>query len=131
ARAARLEPIPHQTTLRPILQSLKTKGLLLELSAEGRGQVVSHNLYKDREMAELRSRAVALSSVQLAEEVAADEQKRPAPADEALPLPLRSISRAPAVTPVTLDMFNELQVELAELRAEVARLRGVIEQLTG
>jgi hypothetical protein len=37
---------------------------------------------------------------------------------------------SPGAGRVTLDMFNELQVEVAELRAEVARLRSALEQST-
>jgi hypothetical protein len=39
-----------------------------------------------------------------------------------------SYSAAPA-RGVTLDMFNELQLEVAELRAEIGRLRSVIQDL--
>jgi uncharacterized protein YceH (UPF0502 family) len=116
-RASRMEPIPDLGALRPILAALKEKGLLLELTPEGRGQLVSHNLYKDRELAELRNR-VALMPVDSSPAVA-DVRESPAPA------------AAASRREVTLDMFNELQLEVAELRAEVARLRGTIQQLTG
>lgn len=112
-RAARMEPIADLGALKPILQSLKQKGLLLELTPEGRGQVVSHSLYKDRELAELKSRVQGMA---VSSEGISDEVSHPAPTP----------FRAPVVT---LDMFNELQLEVAELRAEVARLRGVIQEI--
>ncbi|MBM4000497.1 MAG: DUF480 domain-containing protein [Planctomycetes bacterium] len=52
-RAARMEPIADLAALRPILTSLLAKHLILTLTPEGRGQVVSHALYKDRERDEL------------------------------------------------------------------------------
>src|SRR5688572_10356687 len=41
-RAARMEPITDLAALRPVLQSLKEKGLLVSLTSEGRGHVVTH-----------------------------------------------------------------------------------------
>ncbi len=46
-RAARMEAIKDLSELRPILASLGQKGLLLELTPPGRGQVVTHGLYPD------------------------------------------------------------------------------------
>ncbi len=59
ARVARMEPIAGQEELRPILQSLKEKGLLLELTPPGRGQVVSHNLYRTEELVKIRNSIAA------------------------------------------------------------------------
>jgi uncharacterized protein YceH (UPF0502 family) len=133
-RAARMEPIADLNALKPVLESLKQKQLVLDLSPPGRGQVVSHNLYKERELPELKAR--------YANYVASDEpaESRPAaaPAPPASPLSqsaprtaasLQGIS-PPAPPPgVTRDMFNELQVDVAELRAEVARLRDQVRNL--
>lgn len=55
-RAARMEPIPDLNALRPILRSLIAKGLVLELTPEGRGQMVAHALYHEKELAALRDR---------------------------------------------------------------------------
>jgi hypothetical protein len=115
-----MEPLPDVGALRPILVGLKNKGLVLELTPEGRGQIVSHNLYKERELAELRARTASLAGdSSLASDVA---ETTSAPGTSALPAPPRAA--------VTLDMFNELQLEVAELRAEVARLRSAVQQLT-
>lgn len=114
-RAARMEPITDLQALRPILQSLKQKGLVLELSPDGRGQVISHNLYKDRELAEIQSRAQAAGS-------AVDQQTTEGFVAPSTP----ALSRG-----LTLDMFNELQLEVAELRAEIGRLRESVRDLEG
>src|SRR3954471_819406 len=55
-RAARMEPIADMTSLKPVVDSLVTKGLMIELTPPGRGQIVSHNLYKERELNELKAR---------------------------------------------------------------------------
>ena len=56
ARAARMEPIADQATLRPVLDSLKSKELVIALTPDGRGQVVGHTLFTPREMESLRNR---------------------------------------------------------------------------
>jgi uncharacterized protein YceH (UPF0502 family) len=55
-RAARMDPIPDLAALRPALDSLKAKGLIVSLTPEGRGHVLTHALYLPEEMEELRAR---------------------------------------------------------------------------
>ncbi|HEY1784776.1 MAG TPA: DUF480 domain-containing protein, partial [Pirellulales bacterium] len=54
-RAARMDPIPDLAALRPILASLAAKKLIVSLSPEGRGHVLTHALYEPREMEKLRA----------------------------------------------------------------------------
>lgn len=54
-RAARMEPIADVAALRPVIASLMAKGLVVSLTAEGRGQVVTHALYTASEMERLKS----------------------------------------------------------------------------
>src|SRR5204863_1942442 len=54
-RAARMEPIADLAALKPVVDSLVGKGLMIELSPPGRGQPVRHNLYKERELVELKA----------------------------------------------------------------------------
>src|SRR6188508_718596 len=49
-RAARMEPIKDLGELQPTLDSLAAKGLIMYLTPPGRGCVVTHSLYLDREM---------------------------------------------------------------------------------
>lgn len=131
ARAARMEPIPDMNSLKPIVDLLMSKNLMIELTPGGRGQIVSHNLYKERELVELK----------------AEFAGRPAPPPDASAEPMTSAHAPhgaatphhvqhvhapppiPAAPPVpmsgyaTRDMFSELEVEVAELRAEMARIR--------
>jgi uncharacterized protein YceH (UPF0502 family) len=126
-RAARMEPIADLAALKPVVDSLVAKGLLIELTPPGRGQVVTHNLYKDRELPELKARFAGYVPP---ESPADDEPVRHAP-------PVASVSPAvgnalrgiPPVAGVTKDEFSELSVEVAELRAEVSRLRDTVARL--
>jgi uncharacterized protein YceH (UPF0502 family) len=113
ARAARMEPIADLNTLKPILQGLLQKNLIMSLTPEGRGQVVTHNLYKPRELDELRARHAG-GAVAARDETAMDDT-----------------SPEPQQRRVTPDMFAELQLEVAELRAELMRLRERVNQLEG
>ncbi len=48
-RAARMEPIESLAEIRPVLAGLVERGLVIELTAEGRGQWVTHGLYPEGE----------------------------------------------------------------------------------
>ena len=58
-RAARMEPIKDLAELRPVLDSLRAKGLVVFLTPEGRGAIVTHTLYQEREMEKVRREAAA------------------------------------------------------------------------
>ncbi len=108
-RAARMETISDIGQLRPIVESLRQKGLLLLLTPSGRGCVVTHALYQEQELAKLRA-----------------EYGR-APVDEPIPIATPS----PQQTTVASDEGG-LQVvrdEVAELRREVAELRSELQEL--
>ena len=53
-RAARMEPIKDLGELQPTLDSLHAKALIMYLTPPGRGSVVTHALYLDREMEKVR-----------------------------------------------------------------------------
>lgn len=111
SRASRMEPIPGLPELKPILQSLMAKNLVLSLTPEGRGQMVSHNLYKDRELEELKAQMATYT---------------PAPADEAEPRPRTGGGLTSAGSHVSPEKFEELRQEVAQLREEVAAFREVV-----
>jgi len=123
-RAARMEPIADLGALKPVIDGLVQKGLMIVLTPLGRGQVVSHNLYKERELAEIKARFQGYVP--------------PGGGDgDAPPLVAGTAGAAAAVvtgarvTPpgVTADQFAELSVEVAELRAEIARLKDQLQHL--
>lgn len=110
-RAARMEPIADVAALRPIVESLKSKGLVLSLSSPGRGHVVSHALYEPREMDKIH---VEFASG--AGPVADAPEERPMMSE-----PHR------AAQPSSAAAANG---ELAALKSELAELRGTLEELT-
>jgi uncharacterized protein YceH (UPF0502 family) len=136
-RAARMEPIADMAALKPVVDALLAKGLMIELTSAGRGQIVSHNVYKERELAELRQHFAGYVPP-----ASSDSDEPPTSRGrEAFSagasstgtgvdrknLPTRS-SPSPPSGP-TADQFSELSLEVAELRAEVARLRETVGNL--
>ena len=69
-RAARMEPITDVATLRPLLDSLKAKKLIISLTPEGRGHVLTHGLYEERELDKLRAEVAGMQTSSSAEEPA-------------------------------------------------------------
>ncbi len=126
-RASRMEPIADLNTLKPILNSLIAKNLVLSLSAEGRGQVVSHNLYRESELAEIKTRVATSAPPPMA----SDEDEAPASSTPRATGSSSSSSTSSASSRggVTLDMYNELQLEVMKLRAEHSQLRTLVRKL--
>jgi uncharacterized protein YceH (UPF0502 family) len=120
-RAARMEPIADLAALKPVVDSLLAKGLMIELTSAGRGQVVTHNLHKDRELVELKARFAGY----VPPETRSDDDSPPPPVVSRTHV----VPAAATVASVTKDEFSELSVEVAELRAEVSRLREQVSKL--
>jgi len=123
-RAARLEPIADLAALKPIVDALLERGLMLELTPAGRGQIVSHNLYAAHELAEVKAQYAG--HVHRSSGTPGDEfATRPA---SALAAPARSFTDAatPAVPAQTLAVLCD---QIAELRAEVTALRQQVRDL--
>lgn len=113
-RAARMDPIPDLGALRPILDSLQKKGLVISLTPEGRGHVVTHALYEPRELEKLRteySASAAGSGGALSPSRASSGEDRVA------------IDAVSAV-----EDYVKSQ-DLAHLRREIEQLRAQVEQL--
>ncbi|MEX2174233.1 MAG: DUF480 domain-containing protein [Pirellulaceae bacterium] len=128
-RAARMEPIADLAALKPVVDALLAKGLLVELSAAGRGQIVSHNLYTERELNELKAQfagyvAPPAANAGDAPAAAASAWGTATPAQ-----PAAAARTTAAASGVSADEFAELTVEVAELRAELARLRETVGNL--
>lgn len=143
-RAARMAKIGSVEELRPILQALAAKNLIVFLTPEGRGQIVTHNLYLPEEMAKQKRLVAQGEFGELAPAAAAT----PAPAPSATPpipaaaAPIAATSAsaaapprpAPTSTPAAASSGSSsevaaLRAEVAELRGEVARLKKDLEDL--
>jgi uncharacterized protein YceH (UPF0502 family) len=107
ARAARMEPIRDLSELQPILESLKSKGLVLPLTPEGRGHVVTHALFHPNELERLK------------------EQHSGKAASPTLQ-PSIATSGANALPP---EAAESIQRELQQLRAELSELRSELNDL--
>jgi len=143
ARVSRMEPIPDLGTLQNLLKQLQSKQLIMELTPPGRGQIITHNLYKDRELPEIRAR---YANAKVSGGSDDDDDGSPSVSKAASSSPTSSTvgatsssgssgsaaihSPTPSSRPVvTLDMFAELRLEVAELRSEVSRLRAELQKV--
>ncbi|MBX3423315.1 MAG: DUF480 domain-containing protein [Pirellulaceae bacterium] len=106
-RASRIEPIADLDALQQILGGLIQRGLVVELTPPGRGQLVTHNLYQPQEMQWL------LESV-------SRQQHTTSGADGG------AIGRSRSVG---LESSSQLASQVAELRALVSQLQQRIEAL--
>ena len=124
-RAARMEPLPDMNALKPVVDLLLKKNLMMEFTPPGRGQVVSDNLYKDRELVELRAEYAGHTGGSPNDPGEEATTSAHAPHGAATPHHVQAARSSPPSTAgtVTRDMFAELEVEVAELRAEMARVR--------
>ena len=113
-RAGRMEPIADLGALRPILDSLIQKNLVVSLTPVGRGQIVTHNLYKPEELAHIKERVVSSGG---GTESATDAPRSP-----------RAVA-PPVSSGVSRDSFDELRAEVEELRAEVTRLNNELSDI--
>jgi len=118
-RAARMEPIPSLSDLRPVLDSLKAKGLVLPLTPEGRGHTVSHALYTPPELEKLRAqyRAGVIP-------IAAPDEANPMPAFERAGPHAAARSDAPASGP-----RGSLEAELSRLHDMLAEIRQRVDTI--
>jgi uncharacterized protein len=111
-RAARMEPIKDLGQLRPVLDALEAKGLIAYLTPQGRGSVVSHALYQDRELDKVRREAALLHPA----EPISDEGDGPT---------VSANSKAAAAPPQRTSGTGAegLGAEVTRLRAELAALK--------
>ena len=109
-RAARMEKIPGISDLRPIVDSLYAKQLIVYLTPPGRGCIVTHALYQEQELEKLR----------------AEHGNQEVNVPVATPTPVASSQ--PVAAPNNDDVA-ELRAEVVELRDKVGRLEDEIEQL--
>jgi hypothetical protein len=112
-RASRMEQIADLTALRTILQNLEQRGLVISLTSEGRGHVVTHNLYEPRELEKVRREFEATVPQ------ASDD-------DDDSPRPASAAAVRPAAGSNELETLRE---EFAKLKAEVRALRDELEEL--
>jgi uncharacterized protein len=138
-RAARMEPIKDLGELQPTLDSLAAKGLILYLTPPGRGCIVTHALYLDREMDKVRREAGAAHFEESSAETKASPLHRapppaaPRPAPQSAGDPPGDRDRLGAEIDSLREQLNGLKRELAAARSEfestAAELRSDLDGL--
>ncbi len=134
-RAARMEPIRDLAELRPILDRLKAKGLVVPLTPEGRGHVVTHALYEPQELEALkvqfgtgggpatRAATAAPPVGPTAREAAAIGPPRPGgQAGEA------GVGTT-GYRPPEAELIPRIRQEIDELRAQLRQLQSQVEEI--
>ncbi|MEQ8848055.1 DUF480 domain-containing protein [Botrimarina sp.] len=135
-RAARMEPIPGVSELRPILDALVGKGLIEYLTPPGRGAIVSHCFYSQSERDRVR-RDLGVA------DAGDDPGSRPASAyghaptgaaaDASSAAPKEATPSEPAPMAASdfaaqlADLRSEFSEEIRELWDEVERLKSRVE----
>ncbi len=133
-RAGRMEPIADLAALRPILNGLKEKGLVIPLTPEGRGHTITHALYEPRELEKLQAqyggsadsaRPVAgrASASAAASAGTSSDTADSAGSDSAGAAASPTSNVQQLVDSLRRDV-TELRDQLAELRRDVASLRA-------
>ena len=123
-RAARMckGQLPDMATLRPVLQGLVEKNLVVELTPQGRGQIVTHGLYSESELARVK-RDMGSSAA-----AAAESDSSPA-----APSPVAASSAVAAANPSSENLdgsvIAKMQEEIQQLRDDVKELRSELEKL--
>jgi hypothetical protein len=125
-RAARMDPINDLAALRPILDSLSAKGLIVSLTPQGRGHVLTHALYQPQELEKLgrefHAESVAAPAAPAAMATAATERPAAPP-----PLSARPATVHPAAA--VAEAAEAVGREVAAVRAEVSQLRRDFDEL--
>ena len=136
-RAARMDPIPDVDALRPLLISLKAKGLIVSLTPDGRGHVVTHALYEPRELEKLRTEFGSEASRQEPRSTSGQEHQTRPPVNSPAAASLAPTAASPPAAfagnrgePVAEQQSaNSSREELAELREEVVKVREELASL--
>jgi len=121
-RAARMGKIPDMHALQPILEELQRKKLVIPLTPKGRGQVVTHGLFSEKELTEQRNEHAGGRAVEAPVEP---------PDTTSIAEPVqRPVNPAPtSPPPASVAATSSDNAEIARLREEVAALKAELERV--
>ncbi len=126
-RASRMEPIADLNALRPVLAELTRKRLVVSLTPEGRGHVVTHALYLPDELQKLRAQYARGDSPSPAPASHAPASHAPAAPTSAAPAAGAGIEQQ-IIAAIRSDI-DELKSQLTQLRADMKRLVAANERV--
>ena len=132
-RAARMDPIADLSELNPILDRLKEKNLIVYLSPKGRGAVVTHNLYQEKELDRIRREYGVETRVSpLSEAAKPPSSPRPSAPTSASVATGQPAATAPqaAASPAAGDAAM-LRNQVQQLQTELTAMREALEEVTG
>jgi len=128
-RAARMEAIADLNELRPILDGLKARGLVVSLTPTGRGHVVTHGLYLDREWDKVRApyEGQTLDAPPPSAAAAAAPVARSESGDPAAPVAAPPIA-APAPPAIEPGLIAAMERQFDEMKSQIGELRQTVEE---
>ena len=121
-RASRMEPIAGLSELQPILESLKAKGLVLSLTPEGRGHVVTHALYSDRELERVKQQ-YSVGGGTAAAPVVDGPSRHDTPARP-------PVDAAEPAAGVGREVIEAMARQIEDLRLQVSQLKSDVDELS-
>ncbi len=118
-RAARMEPINDLQHMTELFNELKRRNLVVELSPPGRGQIVSHNLYPEWELEQVR-KSVAAGISATGDPEPTPSSNRPSPGSTMANADSNHRMKEMELEIETLkDSVNDLQTRLSRLEKEL------------
>lgn len=119
-RAARMEPINDLQHMTELFNELKRRNLVVELSPPGRGQIVSHNLYPEWELEQVRkSVAAGISAMGDAVEPTSSPNRTSASSSVAGLDSSHRIQEMESEIEQLKDSINDLQTRLSRLEKDL------------
>lgn len=127
-RASRMEPINDLNQMADLVQELKRRQLVVELSPPGRGQIFSHNLYPEWELEHVRKQVAA----GVAAAVDVDEEPvspRHASASPSAPVSSGASHVAHHVSPTSNAHSAAIDSRVQKMESELQQLRDLVVKL--
>ena len=127
-RVSRMDPIDDLNALRELLTSLKTKGLVIPLTPEGRGQVFTHTLFPQRDLDQQK----AQHSQQSVVSSPVEDEVRPSRFRPPSPRPPAAASSPPASAPPSGGSgdLELLRQTVEELRSQVKQQQQEMDEIS-
>jgi len=111
-----------------VLDRLKAKGLVVPLTPEGRGHVVTHALYEPHELEALKAQ-FGTGTRPATQATAAAAPQPFASGDVAAPNAAAGVTQAGGYRPPEAELIPRIRQEIEQLRSQLKQLQSDVEQL--